>query len=247
VLLIIELTASVGRVYNETDNKCLLKIREVFIMKTEELHESISKSKNKFKLIETKKKERLINCAFEEFGTNTFEKASTNRIVKNANVSRGLLYHYFENKQDLYDSLKTFAYEEMLEALQTKVKWEDADILLRIKQIVLIKMEVAKRYPAMLQFLTKMSEDMSFEEAKQWTEDFAPGFYEQIYTKNIDFALFKDDVDVGRAIKVIMWTIEKYSEEYQNKLRTENFEMELDTFINELNEYIKLFRTTFYK
>jgi len=211
------------------------------------MHENNSKSKNKFKLIETKKKERLINCAFEEFGTNTFEKASTNNIVKNANVSRGLLYHYFENKQDLYDSLKTFAYEEMLEALQTKLNWEDSDVLLRIKQIVLIKMEVAKRYPAMLQFLTKMSEDMSFEEVKQWTEDFAPGFYEQIYTKNIDFSLFKDDVDVGRAIKVIMWTIEKYSEEYQNKLKTENLEMELDTFINEFNEYIKLFRTTFYK
>jgi len=216
-------------------------------MKTEELHENERKSKNKFKLIETKKKERLINCAFEEFGTNTFDKASTNKIVKNANVSRGLLYHYFENKQDLYDCLKTFAYEEMLEALQTQLNWEDSDILLRIKQIVLIKMEVAKRYPAMLQFLTRMSENMSFEEVKQLTQDFAPGFYEQIYTKNIDFSLFKDDVDMARAIKVIMWTIEKFSEEFQNRLKTENFDMELDIFLNEFNEYIELFRTTFYK
>ena len=43
--------------------------------------------------LENEKVLRIVNCGFEVFAKNNFEKASTNLIVENAKISRGLLYH----------------------------------------------------------------------------------------------------------------------------------------------------------
>lgn len=47
-------------------------------------------------------KEKIINAALEEFVLNGYKAASTNSICKNAKVSKGLLYHYYESKEVLY-------------------------------------------------------------------------------------------------------------------------------------------------
>ena len=47
------------------------------------------------KKMDQDKRERIINSSLEEFSKNKFEKASTNTIVKNANISKGLLFRVF--------------------------------------------------------------------------------------------------------------------------------------------------------
>ena len=47
-------------------------------------------------------KEKIINVALEEFVLNGYKAASTNSICKNAKISKGLLYHYYESKEVLY-------------------------------------------------------------------------------------------------------------------------------------------------
>ncbi|MCC3869009.1 TetR/AcrR family transcriptional regulator [Terrisporobacter mayombei] len=47
-------------------------------------------------------KEKIIKVALEEFALNGYKAASTNAICKNAKVSKGLLYHYYESKEVLY-------------------------------------------------------------------------------------------------------------------------------------------------
>lgn len=49
--------------------------------------------------VNPEKKERMINSALKEFSVNTFQKASTNTIVEEAGISKGLLFHYFGNKK----------------------------------------------------------------------------------------------------------------------------------------------------
>ena len=57
------------------------------------------------KNIDAEKRDRIINSAIDEFAMYPYEKASTNNIVKNAGISKGLLFHYFENKQELVQHL----------------------------------------------------------------------------------------------------------------------------------------------
>ncbi|MFW5889535.1 MAG: TetR family transcriptional regulator [Bacillota bacterium] len=51
------------------------------------------------------KRNKIINAAIEEFSNNIIDKASINKIVKNANISRGSFYTYFKDKYDLLDYL----------------------------------------------------------------------------------------------------------------------------------------------
>ena len=48
------------------------------------------------------------NATLKEFGKHEFEKVSTNTIVKNAVISKGLLFHYFENKKSLVEYLEDY-------------------------------------------------------------------------------------------------------------------------------------------
>ena len=48
------------------------------------------------------KKKKLLDASFKEFSSYNFNDASINRIIKEAGISRGSFYMYFEDKKDLY-------------------------------------------------------------------------------------------------------------------------------------------------
>ena len=55
----------------------------------------------KFQSLETEKRERIINAALKEFAKNGYDKASTNDIVKEAEISKGSLFNYFNSKNEI--------------------------------------------------------------------------------------------------------------------------------------------------
>lgn len=48
------------------------------------------------------RKNEIIEYALDEFVTSGFFSASTNAIAKNADIAKGLIFHYFTNKEQLY-------------------------------------------------------------------------------------------------------------------------------------------------
>ena len=59
----------------------------------------------KFTNIPKEKKQIIINSAYKVFSKNNYKKASTNEIVELSNISKGILFHYFKNKFNLYKYL----------------------------------------------------------------------------------------------------------------------------------------------
>ncbi len=47
-------------------------------------------------------KERILKASLKEFGEKDYLIASTNNICKNNNISKGLLFHYYKTKDDLF-------------------------------------------------------------------------------------------------------------------------------------------------
>lgn len=45
---------------------------------------------------------KILNAAIAEFGTHSYESASINTICSENHISKGLIYHNFENKDELY-------------------------------------------------------------------------------------------------------------------------------------------------
>ena len=63
----------------------------------------------KFFDLKKEKQDRIINASFEIFSENGYLHASTDDIVKKAEISKGLLFHYFISKIGLYTFLYDYA------------------------------------------------------------------------------------------------------------------------------------------
>ncbi len=83
--------------------------------------------KDLFFTIHEEKKTRIIEAAIKEFSAQLYEKASINQIIKEADISRGSFYQYFEDKEDLYFFLietvvKNTSYNFLKEVIATQPK-----------------------------------------------------------------------------------------------------------------------------
>lgn len=59
----------------------------------------------RFSKLDTKKQEAIYKIALMEFAKHGYNGASLTRIMKEVQMSKGSLYYYFENKEDLFLSL----------------------------------------------------------------------------------------------------------------------------------------------
>ncbi|MEA3422927.1 MAG: TetR/AcrR family transcriptional regulator [Bacillota bacterium] len=199
------------------------------------------------KKLDSDKRDRIINSALDEFGSNSYDKASTNNIVKNAGISKGLLFHYFKSKQELYDYLEKFVIQKMMDVILEKIDWNETDIFNRIKQIAIIKMGVIAKYPGIETFGKVIYERKSMNEIKAMAENLIPDIYHQVYTKNINMNRFKDHMDSRMVIRIIQWTLEKYAEEQMEIMRKTGNKMDYSEIISGMDVYMDILRQAFCK
>jgi AcrR family transcriptional regulator len=63
------------------------------------------KTKDQFEQIREESREKILNAALKLFGTKGYDHSTIADVMKLAGVSKGLLYHYFANKEDLVKQL----------------------------------------------------------------------------------------------------------------------------------------------
>ena len=201
--------------------------------------------------IDPDKRERIINASVLEFASLPYEKASTNNIVKNAGISKGLLFHYFSSKKQLYEAILKFVIFTLYHAIADKINWEETDLFERIKQIAIIKLEVNRVYPHMYDFMQKIlvrEADGSVEKIMVLYKRFGLDFeqlYKDYYTRNVDYSKFSDKATIAETINIVRWSLEKYAEE---KLLQPDGEAawDFEQIVEELNHYLKLLKNAFY-
>ena len=76
------------------------------------------------------KRERLIDAATKEFSEKSLNEASINTIIKNAAISRGSFYQYFENKEDLYFYIVKTIESDTKELLKREFEKADGDLFI---------------------------------------------------------------------------------------------------------------------
>ena len=107
------------------------------------------------------KRQKIINAALEEFAVQGYNKASTDVIVSKAEISKGSLFNYFENKLNLYIYVVQYIIEtssnHMLEQIK---KIKEQDFYDRLKQIAIIKYEYTMSHPLETQILKTYATSM---------------------------------------------------------------------------------------
>lgn len=90
--------------------------------------------------------EKIVSSAIKEFNTHEFKAASLNRICENGHISKGIIYHYFKDKDDLYLTCVRRCFEELNAYCQS------ADLQYKtpkegITQYLRIRMAFFQKYP----------------------------------------------------------------------------------------------------
>ncbi len=198
---------------------------------------------------EDSKRKSILNAAMAEF-CNGYVKASTDAIVKAAGVSKGLLFHYFGTKKNLFLYSYDFALQTVTTEFYDLINLDEKDILKRWRQIALLKMDLMQKHPMIFNFIAHASFPDS-EEVKSSIMEQRERFTGSAYSKlfyDIDRTIFREDIDVDAAISVILYTIEGYAQNEANPGKsTEDYYNEYERYLSDLDRYIQLFRTSFYK
>jgi len=208
----------------------------------------IEVEQHKIMSVEPEKRDRIINSAMKEF-IKGYKNASTDEIVKEAGISKGLLFHYFGNKENLYEFIFVYAIDVVIKEYYTLINFEQRDILDRMWQSILLKIDLSYKYPTMFDFLTTAYKEnhngiSSAVYAKTLAEA-APKLF-----ANIDVTLFKDGIDSEMAINVIRWTQIGYSASQldgANSNSLEDYQRQYERFLEEIQAYFTMFRKIFYK
>ena len=56
----------------------------------------------RFESLDESLKTRILDVSKQEFATHGYEEASYNKIIQKIGISKGSMYYYFENKEDLF-------------------------------------------------------------------------------------------------------------------------------------------------
>lgn len=182
--------------------------------------------------LSTERINNIINASYEVFANNSFEKASTNDIVKKANVSRGLLYHYFTDKEELFDFLIYYTIKIVVIDLNNNIDWNEQDVFSRTRQVILLKLQILDKYPFMFDFFEKHSEKINEESVLMKTEEISPGFMDKFYNYNLTYNFKREDTDIAMMVKVLNWTLTGVvKESLKNRKNIEEVLEKVDQYI----------------
>ena len=101
------------------------------------------------------KQDRIMNAALKVFSKSNYKHASTDIIIKEAGISKGLLFHYFTNKAGLYSFLYAYCVKYVqMERIQIFQNREN-NFFLRTLQVEQAYEKASKKYPYIEMFLAR--------------------------------------------------------------------------------------------
>ena len=157
----------------------------------------------KFFDLKKEKQDRMINAALKIFAKNGYRHASTDDMVAEAGISKGLLFHYFENKLGLYTFLYNYSVRFMVLELSGCGAGEN-DFFELIKRREAAKMQALKKYPYMQLFIDSVRYEEVAEAlcATEEKKNVLPEALESLM-KGADTSRFKPEVKLQKLNRLI--------------------------------------------
>lgn len=199
----------------------------------------------KFEQLDKEKRLKIINAGYKEFGFNGYDKGSTNKIVKDAGISKGAIFHYFGSKENFYFYLFDYTTEFILGELNDVVDHSLTDILDIYNEYMEKKVKILEDYPMVFGFVTSYMVEQNQEiYDKVWAKLNELRYGTNEIFQNVDYSLFRDELDIEMTIYTIMSTMEKISLDGFSK---EDDSYDIDGTVSKIRAFIDFCRVAFYK
>lgn len=196
------------------------------------------------------KKKNILDACIHEFAQRGYEKASTNTIIKEAGISKGILFHYFKNKRSLFLYIVDYCIRFFLEEYKKYPLTETGDIFQRLIELGVIKLKITHANPEISKIVVgtyvNSPEDIRSEIERKYRplsrEFMATAFQE------IDYSKFREGVNTPKAIQILILFLEalgeKYLKDYQGK--EQDLLQDVDKIMEEYCEYMEILKYGMY-
>ena len=198
---------------------------------------------DKFFNLKREKQDRFINAALKIFAENGYHKASTDDIVREAGISKGLLFHYFGSKQGLYEFVYNYSTRVLMMEYTDHVPLFQEDFFELQKQMETAKRNVMISYPYMNVFVNQAFREESREvlEVVADSMDRYSAGLAQVYGK-ADISRFKDSVDPSAVLKMCLFMADGVLNE-----QFKNGKISPESYYEEIISYLELLKANLYK
>ncbi|QUW22889.1 TetR/AcrR family transcriptional regulator [Sporosarcina sp. Marseille-Q4063] len=204
----------------------------------------------KFENVDVEKQRVILNAALKEFADKGYEQASTNQIVKDADIGKGMLFYYFTNKKKLYAYLVDYCINILEEEYLERVDYSHTDIFERLKIISKVKWEFLVKYPEAINFISTLfvKNPDQLESGLNKRFQAIQEKWTSVLYENIDFSLFREDVDSKKAFELVQWSLHGYEENLKSRLQDQVIsDIDYEFYFEEFYEYVDVLKTAFYK
>ena len=166
----------------------------------------------KFFQLPEEKQQQIINAAYKVFAGNSYKKAPMSEIADECGISKALLFHYFENKKELYLLLWKQAEELTGNAVREFGVMDTTDFFEILEKNLRVKCSLTRVYP----YIGAFCLNAYYEQEEEIRKCIQPEFSQlkRIGEKHIfermDLSVFRKDVDLELMYQEILWTTEGY-------------------------------------
>ena len=199
---------------------------------------------DKFFDLKKEKQDRIINASLKIFALNGYSRASTDEIVKEAEISKGLLFHYFISKKGLYKFVFDYSVKYTSMELFRGISFKEDDFFEIQKQMEQVHIQIMRNYPYMQQFIEKAFLETEVEVLQEVFElmEFLTERTNQIYEK-VNPDKFKEGIDPEMVLTIVKYTIKGLvADTFRNEKK-----VNLQNLQQEIQSYLDLMKINFYK
>lgn len=153
------------------------------------------------------KRTRIIRAALQEFASSGYEKTTLDTIVQIAGISKGGLYEYISSKDDLFQYLLEYSYDEMYAFITAGNSGKNmpADPVERTRYIAGNVVDFYLENPEIITFLVKTSRVADIDQLKRVEKAFSSYFFRLF--ESCDYSRIRFDATSIRSL--LSWLLAK--------------------------------------
>lgn len=178
---------------------------------------------------------KMIEAAIVEFGLHGYEGASTNQICAGASISKGLLYHYFKSKENLFAETLRYCMDDFRQAEQT-TRCEQKTGIDRLTAIYGLHIAFFASHPYHYQLIVQFLSNGAFmenNEALRECREEIRRFGLKALHNFLENIVLRQNIDRERVLEVLTILIDSLQRKYisavqQNRLAVEEAQHRFD-------------------
>jgi|AGTN01.3.fsa_nt_gi Transcriptional regulator len=198
------------------------------------------------------KRHKILQASLAEFAEHGYSGASTNRIVQAAGISKGLLFHYFGSKKELFLYVLDHTISHLMRKMARNSASLSGDFFETMGQYALIKMQIGVEEPQMYHMLYDVYVNLPAEIKADLTERYGQILSGQrkAFVLTMDASRLRDGVTAEAAATLITDFLDGYyqrSIEHYKTMTPDELLASMDDMKDDIMGYLNIIKRGVYR